>query len=616
MDEFEKLLPYFERELTQLRHDLRKFEAVYPKAAARLSMSGGQTDDPHVERMLQSAAWLNARKAGRVDDHYPEFAEALIETVFPAYLRSIPSCSVAQFDISGLFDGLTRTVAMPHGTELEHQPSLCRFRTAWDVTLAPLAIARAQFSPPTAAPPLGVGQLSGDVKGIVSIEFASPGRKLIGESEFLPQTLRLYLHADRFLAATLTDAMLLRPHGAFVEADGSRKWHALGKHPAAAVGFDDEQALISDAQNIRQPALRLLIEYAAFAYKFRFVDIDLAALLRTTGPCDRLSLHLPVATHATDVSGVERLSQLNANHLRLFCTPVINRFHIDAKPIDVAANVDAWPVAAPAGEGASAVIQSIDSVRMMYGVEGDTPGAEIPPYRSLQHCSRVGVFWQQERDDWAARQMTGSETAIRLIDLDGQPVTPDASRLAARLTCTNGEMPASLAIGAATGDLHSETLNLGGPIAMLVSPTASTQAPRDDQALWRLVSILSPNNASLSMSGLGELNEVLHQLAKVGPPDASRHIAGITGLRSRLIRRTMHVSPVPTPLMMPGVQITLTIDEVAFAGHALHTFAQLMERYFLRYAGWDCMELVITSQRGVEIWHGEPRLGPQEIAFL
>ena len=70
------------------------------------------------------------------------------------------------------------------------------------------------------------------------------------------------------------------------------------------------------------------------------------------------------------------------------------------------------------------------------------------------------------------------------------------------------------------------------------------------------------------------------------------------------------------PVLVPGIQVTLTIDEAAFAGHPLHTFTQLMERFFLRYAGGDCIELVVTSQRGKALYQGKPQLGPEEFAFL
>ena len=611
MDDFEALLPYFERELNQLRRDMLQFERKHPAAAARLSMSGGQTSDPHVESMLQRAALLNARAAMRIDDHYPEFTDAVIETVFPAYLRPIPSCSIAQFDVAGMFDGLTQRISMPRGTALEHRPSLCKFDIVWDVTLAPLGITRAQFSPPTSAPVLPAGALPSDVAGIVSIEFASPGHALTSDSELLPQTLRVYLHGDRFLAAALVDALLLNPQNAFVEADGSRRWQALEKCPVSTVGFADDEAIIDEPKDVRQPALRLLLEYAAFPHKFRFIDIDFAALVRTAGPCSKLALHFPIGARFANPSAIQRFSQLNADHLRLFCTPVINRFEADATPVDVTADAQTYPIAPPSGDGAAAVIHSIDCVRMMQGVEGGTPGAEIPPYKSLQHWSPVGVFWLQDKNSWEI----GHGTEIRLVDLDDQPVTPKATKLAIKLTCTNGQAPTTLDIGAAGGDLHSEELNLSGPIRMLVNPSANTLPPCEDGALWRLLSALSPNHTALSPYALSAHQALLYQLAKVAPPDASRYIAGITRINARSIKRMMKFASVPMPILVPGIQVALTIDEAAFAGHTLHTFIQFMERYFLRYADGDCIELIVTSQRGMDIYRGEPLSGPQELAF-
>jgi type VI secretion system protein ImpG len=134
--------------------------------------------------------------------------------------------------------------------------------------------------------------------------------------------------------------------------------------------------------------------------------------------------------------------------------------------------------------------------------------------------------------------------------------------------------------------------------------------PQDGESHWRLVSALSPNPVTLSASGLPMLRDLLHQFAKDAPRDATRFIDGIVALDCRVIRPVMQVLGIPTPHLVPGIQITLTIDEAAFAGDSRHTFALLMERYFLRYAGMDCMQLVIISAGGTEIWRGEPLLGP------
>jgi type VI secretion system protein ImpG len=69
----EDLLPHFERELGLLRRSMRAFTQHYPKIAARLAMAGEHSDDPHVERLLQSFALMCARHDIRLEDEVPEF---------------------------------------------------------------------------------------------------------------------------------------------------------------------------------------------------------------------------------------------------------------------------------------------------------------------------------------------------------------------------------------------------------------------------------------------------------------------------------------------------------------------------------------------------------------
>ena len=96
----EELLPYYERELGFLRRYSREFSEKYPKIAGDLLMAGEVCEDPHIERMIQSFALMSARVSKRLDDDYPEFTEALLEVLYPHYLRPFPSCSIARFNYS------------------------------------------------------------------------------------------------------------------------------------------------------------------------------------------------------------------------------------------------------------------------------------------------------------------------------------------------------------------------------------------------------------------------------------------------------------------------------------------------------------------------------------
>src|SRR5690349_6140873 len=193
----EALLPYYERELAFLRQYSRDFADRYPKIAARLAISGEQSDDPHVERMIDSFALLGARINKKLDDEYPEFTEALFEVLYPHYLRPFPSCSIAQFGASAA-TALRAPVVIPRGTLLESREVRgvrCQFRTAFDVALAPVAVTRARYRP-LAALPANAPVLPGNVSGVLSFTFESTSPDM-GLHALGLATLRAYLHGEQ-----------------------------------------------------------------------------------------------------------------------------------------------------------------------------------------------------------------------------------------------------------------------------------------------------------------------------------------------------------------------------------------------------------------------------------
>src|ERR1700680_2641421 len=91
------LLVYYERELTYLRQMGAEFAERYPKVASRLLLEPNRCEDPHVERLIESVAMLSSRVHLRLDDDFPEITQALLNVVYPHYLRPVPSMSVAEF---------------------------------------------------------------------------------------------------------------------------------------------------------------------------------------------------------------------------------------------------------------------------------------------------------------------------------------------------------------------------------------------------------------------------------------------------------------------------------------------------------------------------------------
>lgn len=146
----EKLLPYYERELSMLRRAGAEFAGRYPKLAGSLQIRGEACADPHVERLIQASAFLNARVAKSLDDGYANFTEALLGMLYPHYLRPIPSCSIARIDYSGAkANDISTTNVLPRGAALKvlGQNVNCHFRTVYDASVAPVAISGAWFEP-------------------------------------------------------------------------------------------------------------------------------------------------------------------------------------------------------------------------------------------------------------------------------------------------------------------------------------------------------------------------------------------------------------------------------------------------------------------------------------
>ena len=133
----EDLLPHYENELTILRKLSKDFARRYPKIAGRLMLEGEVCEDPHVERLIESFAFLAARIHRKLDDEFPEVTEALLSVLYPHFLRPVPSMSIAQLSAAP-GAGVGSRQQVPRGTQLLSRPvngMPVKYRTAYDVVL-------------------------------------------------------------------------------------------------------------------------------------------------------------------------------------------------------------------------------------------------------------------------------------------------------------------------------------------------------------------------------------------------------------------------------------------------------------------------------------------------
>ena len=614
----DELFTKYERELVILRSLCRDYAQRYPKVAAKLQMGGDTCDDPHVERLIQGVALLSARVAKRLDDSYPQFTEALLHLLFPHYLRPFPSCAIARvFSEPGAEEESGSVAEMLRGTLLESAPVHgvpCTFKTVYDVKASSVVIAEASFETFICAPV--ATRLPDGVTSSLTLKFESarPGEALCPATATV---VRVYVDGDASFCAALRDALFMHTRAAYAQPDDDGPWHRLPAIPIMAAGFADDEALIPfDARSHK--AYRILAEYFAFPEKFNFFDIDIASLLARM-PADRthFTLRLAIADIEPDGDRARILASLSKQHLLQGCTPVVNLFMQPGVPITYDQLSAEYTLLAHGNFPQAYEVYSVDKVHMVRQRSRDTSITEFRPFYSLRHGEEEGIeqgrYWLMRHDETLASCSPGHEKSITLVNADCEPLEVERNVLSIELSCTNRDLPCSLKLGAAKGDLFIPGTARSNLIRLLRRPTRSARLTNGPGMHWRLISHLALNHHSLALEGAEGLREML-TLYDLAPSAVSRRqIGGINALEQG--PTTAWIRHKRGSSLVHGTEIRLTLDEEAYAGAGMHLFVEVLDQFFALYVHLNSfVELVILShQSGKELCRCKPRSGSMNL---
>lgn len=608
----DELLPYYERELGFLRRYSREFSERYPKIAGRLLMIGEVCEDPHIERMIQSFALLNARISKRLDDDYPELTEALFEVLYPHYLQPFPSCSIARIDFDGIAAQLTAATQIPRGTELKTHPVKgvpCKFKTAYDITVAPIRVSNARFDA-IAEPPESV-LLPPNVTSKISVNIESVSDQA-SFTKLKLNALRFFIDGEPSFCAGLRDTLFMRTVCAYIEVPLTGRWIALNKIPISAVGFEEDEALIPFSPRA-QPAYRLLTEYFTFPEKFNFFDVDFKEITAALPiGCKTFTLHLMLSGLRSDSNMARMLTTLSPNNVLLGCTPVVNLFRQAGDPIRLSHTATHYPVVADSRRAFAYEVHSIDSVKLVRQTPQGESVTEFRPFYSLRHSETTeknGHFWVMRRDEGVAAKSPGYEAEISIVDIDFDPAAIEVDTLSIELTCCNRDLPASLTYGLPEGDLFVEGGLVARSINFLRKPSRSYRFERGRGAHWRLISHLSLNHLSLSKGGLEAFQEMLGLYDLPRSATSQRQISGVVDIEYKAAQAWLPGNPFAC--LVRGIEVRMTVDEAAFVGGGMHVFTHIVSRFLGLYVHANSFTqlIIISKESGEELLRCLPRSG-------
>lgn len=599
----DELREYYERELSFLRQMGAGFAEKHPKIAARLLLDPDGSKDPHVERLLEGFAFLAARVHLKVDDEFPEITESLLDTLYPHYLRPIPSMSVVQFHLDPEQGKLTTGLPIHRGTGLETKAvggEPCYFRTCYDVTLWPFNVADAQWgTPDRLQPPVRVR----DAMAFLRLELSCLPDMTFDKLEI--DSLQFALYGETAMQHTLYELLCNNCTQILVRDPASPKTppRFLEVGSLRPMGFLDEEGVLPYPRRSFK-GYRILQEYFAFPEKFFFFDLRGFGSAVLKGAKNRVEVIFFISPFELNDRQQKLEMGVTAGTIRLGCTPIINLFSKSAEPILLDQTRAEYPVVPDARRRQAEEVFSVDDVLITNPRSHETAPLEaVYSYRHATQGKKNEMFWHATRRYSVRKDDEGTDVFLSLVDTSSRPVQPDSDTISLRCTCSNRDLPHRLPFGNEAGDF--EVLPSIKRIVALRKPTETIRPPLGSDAFWRLISHLSLNYLSLVEEGKDALKGILKLYNFSQLPDLTKQIEGITEVQSH-----RHFAPVDSDngiSYVRGTRIRITFDEDHFTGGGVYLFAKVLEYFLGLYASMNSFtQLVATTRQRKEVLHEWP----------
>jgi type VI secretion system protein ImpG len=594
----DELLSYYEKELAFIRQMGSEFAKEHPKIAGRLGINDDIVEDPHVSRLIESFAYLNARIQHKLDDDFPELSDALLNVLFPHYLRPIPSISIVQFTPET--EQLESSYTIPKQTLLQtdqFQGESCIFSTIYPTVMHPLELTTASLHGLPLSTP-GSSRIRG-ANSVLKLSFSAFSEQ-IDLTNLKPGSLRFYLkgqsqHINPLYKMLLNDCVNV----VLSRSDTDLSPIFMGNDVINSVGFGNEDGLLP-----YPPAsftgYRLLTEFFIFPEKFMFLEISGLDKFIPEDIGNTLDLYIYLKT-----ADVELEHNISKDTFALGCTPVVNLFSHKTDPIKLEHTRHEYQVIPEARRPTGYEIYSIDKV------SASTPSGDIEEYHpmfGLNHDNQNSVtstYWYASRRNAKLgiyERDEGTDMYLSLVDLDFNPNLPEERTLNIDATCSNRDQPTKLPFSADQPKL--QCTNAAPPcskIRFLIRPSAVVRPPLRNQARWRLISHLNLN--FLSLTGRDDATTALKEILRLydfKESSVTRALVdSITSVKTRPISAPLNIDGHTT--MCRGMEVEIEIDDYQLAGSSVYLYATILEHFFALYCSINSFTRVlvrIKSQEG------------------
>ena len=536
----ERLLTAYVAEIEALRDHGRDFARAYPDIAGRLDIGPRRSRDPHVERVVESSAFLAARLRLMIENSATEIPMAMLATLAPSLLEPVPSMALLSLE------GGSEPTEIPRGTRFDYQigsQALVCFSTTTTITAAPLELLVRRLDP-TVSHPDGI-----------SIE-------LVGVPS---RNLTLSLGNNETTAAALMDAFL--EDLTSIEFSGP-KGGALTPVPLELLhvhGFGPNDAALP-IRPATHPAHRLLTEFMVFPEKFRFVSLSGLPLVSGSRLYFRFSKRLRLPTPLPD-------DLISVNRV-----PAVNLWQSVATPFEITGRQLEYPVRADALRYRTVECHSVEDV-YLYGPDGGSP-EHLDPVMSHGSLRGTAVRWSVRR----TISRMGGEVLLCFHGLDYANMGTQRLLVSPTVLASNRDIASRISVGAALVPVTG----LGDwGCTLVTAPTTYMPPLTDASAMESLIAYLRTGLTSLAqVGGKGALKDYLYRFPG---SERANWINGIDSLELRSVVALRGAN------MQPGVSVVVAFDSASAHTTSRAMIARVLGEVFESQRGLNRVEELIVE---------------------
>lgn len=607
----DKLLSYYNRELTYIRKMGAEFSERHPKVAARLRLDKDSVEDPHVSRLVESFAFLTARIRQTIDDSFPELTESLIELMYPAYGAPMPSLSILK---THAIPNVPVYQCVEKGREFwvkNNEGQNCRFKLCDDIHVLPVSLEEIKFSPAPVIGPKLSREKAGNTqtKSVLKIHIKPFTDAKIKDIE--QDKIRFYISAQHQVAYRLLDFLSQQLLGACVTSS-DKSVSAFELNPES-ITFPDIDLLKGGnlpTDGRMDKGYQRLTDYFVFPQKFLFFEINNlsnAWLLNDDG--------FVIYLHFKD-SHPELSQAIDTLSLQLGCAPVINLYKDTTEPFDAATCIGEQKLSVNKTYQEVADVHSICNVTA-YNQNGQSE--VIPPFygehtREDRHNAKI-YWWLRRENSLAFNGFSseGTDTYLTLVNHEFEPTqSSDRWLVQADVLCTNRDLPSHLPFGPNQPEFVFLEGGAGLRLKCLVPPT-KTYAPHLDQpSRWQFISQLSLQSFS-GPSGLANLKTALKLHDIKNSRETQSAVDALQSFESQQIIERVSIEGKSS--MCVGSECRIVVDETAFSGNSVYLFGKVLHDFLSNICAINSFVKTVlfirSSHEPVHSW--SPTIGQSQL---